>query len=322
MNIIILSGGSIKGAFQAGVLKGIAQNTKYKLYRPDDTIILGTSVGSLNGLFILHEIALSRARLSNTTWNTITSSLINFYLDIKKPSDIVKKRNALKIAWDILSGTWGGLYTLEPLIDKMKTFILDIYHYLPFNIPAPALYVSYVDLDSSQLSFKKVWGLDALKYVVASASIPIVFPAVDNYLVDGGLRSVIPDFLSEILKTIPNNMGTSLSIFIISTHPDSDTPMKPMMSRTAVSILERTTDIMVQEIIRGDIEQLKEAIICKNNSITLTCCNRSFNLNGIYLFRPEHYIDVSIDNFDNKDIKEMIQYGIEIANKPVLLFSP
>lgn len=43
----VLSGGSIKGAFQAGVLTDLLTSNKF---RPD--AIYGTSVGSLNGAFI------------------------------------------------------------------------------------------------------------------------------------------------------------------------------------------------------------------------------------------------------------------------------
>ena len=48
--ILVLAGGSVKGAFQAGVIKALFE----KGYRPD--AIYGVSAGSLNAAYLVNQL--------------------------------------------------------------------------------------------------------------------------------------------------------------------------------------------------------------------------------------------------------------------------
>ena len=71
-NALVLSGGSIRGAFQAGAIAHVLE----KGFKPDG--IYGTSVGSLNGGFLAERAG--RSKTKEPAWPAIGKELENFWL--------------------------------------------------------------------------------------------------------------------------------------------------------------------------------------------------------------------------------------------------
>jgi NTE family protein len=69
---LVLSGGSVKGAFQAGAIKALIE----KGYTFDK--IYGISVGSLNGTFMCNEAGKQVAFGNKIDWKYIGDHLVDF----------------------------------------------------------------------------------------------------------------------------------------------------------------------------------------------------------------------------------------------------
>lgn len=104
---LVLSGGSVKGAFQAGVIAEVFNSG----FAPD--AIYGTSAGSMNGAFLAERAG--RAGTSEN-WPEIGNELVNFWQDnITSFEKIGKKRNIFKLAWNLARNKFDGLVDTSPL---------------------------------------------------------------------------------------------------------------------------------------------------------------------------------------------------------------
>ena len=115
---LVLTGGSIKGAFQVGALKAILE----KGYKFD--FIYGISVGSLNSTFITNEAGKQNVPLESLDWQAIGTNLMNFWLDnIKKPENVAKKRSTIALVWSIITNNFKGLVDTTPIQTLVKDTI-------------------------------------------------------------------------------------------------------------------------------------------------------------------------------------------------------
>src|SRR5438132_527026 len=115
---LVLSGGAVKGSFQAGAIKAVIEHG----FIPD--IIYGISVGSLNGAFLAMKAAeIKRKTGADPTpddWKGFAQSLVNFWTEnIKEPNDVAIQRNILVDAWDILMEKFDGLSDTTPIGDDV-----------------------------------------------------------------------------------------------------------------------------------------------------------------------------------------------------------
>ena len=101
---LVLSGGSVKGAFQAGAIAEVLESG----YKP--TAIYGTSVGSLNGAFLAERAGRLAPSQVESAWPSIGAELEEFWRrEITSFARIGRRRCILRLAWDILTNRFNGL---------------------------------------------------------------------------------------------------------------------------------------------------------------------------------------------------------------------
>ena len=219
---LILSGGGARGAFQVGAEKYARQ---VKGYQWD--IIAGVSVGAMNGAMLaMHRYArlmelwdhISNGQVYTGGFNLI--SLVKIFLGAK---------------------SFYGNSPLQALMQQEFEAgrIIDDLH------------VGAVSLISGEYVQFTRESLELSKAILASASIPVVWPPVDispdfSTMVDGGVRNISP--VGDVLELDPDE------IVIINCGAEQPVAM-PDAGSNVLSIGMRTLDIMQNEIFVNDMKE-------------------------------------------------------------------
>lgn len=318
MKALVLSGGSIKGAYQAGAISTVLK----KGFKP--TLIYGVSVGSLNGAFIADRAgAQVISGNSNPDWEGIGQELTTFWTaNIRSFKDIGKKRGSFGIFWKILRKKFTGLLKMGPLTDLMRRSLS-----AERIKKAPAIFhAGVVDLESGEF-FNATHGSAGNKlvdFVIASTREPIKMPIhwiktkppkggaeKELPLVDGGARNIAP--LGEAI-----GKGAT-EIVVIACQPEDIKPAADGLNyRDFFKIASRTLAIMTNEIVNND---LKVAEATNRYCLQHGDPKKDFLVGDddahhaghkfvpIRIIRPKEPIKVSITEFTTADIALMIKQG-------------
>lgn len=270
MRILILSAGGSKGAYQAGVVKYLS--TKYRW-----DIIAGNSVGAVNASFL---------------------SQFDKDMQWKGGNDLYKLWKNIKGKGDIYSDYWifsyivarykGGLYSQKPL-RKLLERNVDFDKVAKSNVD---LYVGAVSSTTEEMRIVSNEEEDLLKWVLASAAIPILLRPVGidgDLWLDGGLRDMIFD-ISKIGAKV-----TAVDI-VLGQNLNHKVAHK---SKDMLDIIERTVDIATKEIIIND----------------LTSIVMNSNVKELNLYEPSVPLDVESLDFDPKQIARMLKLGYDDAKR-------
>ena len=293
---LVLSGGGSKGAFEVGAIDYLVHQR-----RMDFQTYLGTSVGALN-VAILGQ-ARNRGELLDQTeklkaiWLEITGNhcLYDGGLLI-----------ALRLILDGALFHPNGLRRLlEEHVDLDRLFD-----------PASVVKVVTVALETGELLYadsrRPDLQADYQKYILASASIPLFFPAVPiagKHWYDGGLRDMTP--LGAVFEENPDE------IIVIVTYPLGP-KLEPILPeakpRGALGALLRSLSILTSEIAANDL-QLASAI----NKRHLRFPGR--RRVPIRLISPAQQLpgDSALD-FSPDSIRENMKKGYEAAQSPRILY--
>ncbi len=155
---IALSGGAARGIAHIGVLKALEENGIY----PD--VISGTSMGAIVGLF--YSAGYSPDEMQCILREEKFYKVLGF--------------NFLK----------SGLFNLEPLKDIFK----DKIKVNDFSVLKKKFFVAISNLNSGRVEIKSEGDL-LFEYVIASASLPFIFPSQQingQTYIDGGLFNNLP----------------------------------------------------------------------------------------------------------------------------------
>jgi len=186
---LVLAGGGARGSYQVGMLQELIGNQGI-----DFNVIRGVSVGALNASFL----AQASARGGVEALKERLESLYGIWTAITGNNDIYSERGGFPA---IVVGA-DSLYSLEPLRELIEK-----------RISVEALRKSGRDFAVGTVSLVKgayrEWrprDRGFLEKLLASASIPFIFPYVDfgaerDVLVDGGVRNMTP--LSSALPQNP-----------------------------------------------------------------------------------------------------------------------
>jgi NTE family protein len=309
---LVLSGGSVKGAFQAGAL-----SVALKHYQPE--AIYGVSVGALNGAFIANranEIA-SHGRKIN--WETIGSELCEFWIDeIQYPEDIILRRSIMGAAINVAFHKWNGLYSNSPLKAKIDGFMKETVFEIPGTI---YLSVGVVDLHSGEKIYVdfQASGMHFKDYILASASIPFIMPTSQierNYglraFLDGGLRNSSP--LSQALKK------GATEVLCIYCHPEDIGENYSFNSRVFKQYSERILDIVTNESIHNDhkLGVLYNKLLATGIDVAdpQSPLYGKIIVEGIEKpLRPQEQLEIDIEDFNKDDICRLIDLGRSAAEK-------
>lgn len=283
--ILVLAGGSVKGAFQAGVMKAMMERG----YQPD--AVYGVSVGSLNAAYFVNQLGMQALTGGPISFTDASQDLWDFWeTRITSPKSLSKPFNIFQLGLTALRKKFKGLVDTQPL-RNLLTEVLSIrnLHASPIDLKIGAVNImdgTVYYVDASEEYF--------LDYLMASSAVPILMPVVKingetrRSFLDGALRDVAP-----IKKAVDD--GAS-HIVCISCHMES-IEGGHFDSGDLLALVDRVMDIAVNEILNADI---KEVMISKTTI-------------EIQSIRPPQPLTIDIQKFNKMDIRRMLELGYQVG---------
>ena len=303
MKALVLGGGSLKGAWQVGVIHAILDTG----FKPE--MIYGISAGALNGSFMVNEAGKQFIQKGEIDWDLVNKKLLKFWLEnIRQPSDIGVLKSKFSLGIDTLLSRFDGLIDTNPLHEKLKKHLdIKILRRSPIHLK-----VGTVNINTGQMHYANPLEDHFLDYLRASSSLPFIMPAIQiggdhrEAYMDGGLREVVP-----LRKAIEDG---ATEIYCVATHPKNRS-LEHFNYRSFFSLIERIKDITVNQFENSDIEWA-ENYTKSYGSIG------SFNLTKkikLTIIRPEEPLHIELTDFNVKDIKEIIKKGYEYGHEKLNL---
>lgn len=211
---LALSGGSIKGAFQAGALLALEESGKLDNVR----VAAGTSVGALNAMALSYLPA---------------KDLVDIYKSLKKRSDVFKP------SWWRLK----GLYSTEP-VNKL---MLEAIRNRPKRFDSVAV---CINLESGLQRYAHSDEPGYKQFVKASAVIPMFMEPIKGFEAwyDGGVFEHTP------ARWVMQQMEEDEEVFVITTRPVNKLQRYKLRFPHIWHSLYATVDKrMLDEIFRNDL---------------------------------------------------------------------
>ncbi|MGD8752904.1 MAG: patatin-like phospholipase family protein, partial [Anaerolineales bacterium] len=164
---LVLSGGSIKGAFQAGAIAEVLESD----FEPD--AIYGTSVGSLNGGFLAERTGRAAKADEAPDWPAIGRELEAFWRhNITSFDQIGRKRSLLELVYQVLRKRFDGLIDTTPLKVLVNEIMrTDHLRSSPVHFSACA-----VNVANGEPEYATPEDSSILDYIIASTAIPMMMP--------------------------------------------------------------------------------------------------------------------------------------------------
>jgi NTE family protein len=284
---LILSGGGARGAFQVGAEKYARQ---VKGYQWD--IIAGVSVGAMNGAML----AMHRYTRLMELWDNISDDQV--YTGGFNLISLIKIFFGHK-----------SFYGNGPLQNLMQQEfeagrIIDDLH------------VGAVSLVSGEYVQFTRESLELSKAILASASIPVVWPPVDvstDYpaMVDGGVRNISP--VGDVLDLDPDE------IVIINCSPEQPAIL-PNAPSNVLSIGIRTLDIMQNEIFVNDMKAFLRINALVKEVEQQGCVLHNPKTGKPYKYYPCQVIEPDSElgetlDFSKKSIQVALKMGVRRARE-------
>ncbi len=301
--MLVLAGGSVKGAFQAGVVKALAETG----FHPD--VIYGISAGSLNAAFLVN--ALGRQKLDGQllSFQQAADDLWDFWeTRITSPACLSKPLSIFELGWTAFTKKFRGLVSTKPLRDLMEE-VLSIRH---LQASPVGLQIGAVNIMEGRIHYVDPSTPEFFDYLMASSAVPILMPVVKiggedrrSYL-DGGLRDVTP-----VRRALEDG---GKHIVCISCHPEA-IEGGHFDSGDLLALVDRVMDIAVNEILNAD---LRETILINNSlpadgSVLKEGPYQGFHRIELESIRPNQPISIDIQHFTKLDIRRMLEVGYALG---------
>jgi NTE family protein len=291
VDALVLSGGNIKGAYQAGIISTLLKGG----YQPG--IATGISVGALNAGFLAGITPLGQP----IDWPAAGFALETFWrTSVTGPAQFVKKRNVFDIAARLIGNKWGGLVNTDPLVGVVR----EVLTRRDPRKTAIQLRVGAVDVVTGELIYKGAEAADLVEYIVASTAEPVLMPWREiggTPYYDGGLRDIAP--LKQAIKLGATGIIAGLC------QPENCGPVPPNFDKGNVThLVTRVSEIVTSEILRNDIEnflEVNEALRAGGNDPNLA----GKRVIPILVVRPHEPIPLNLTSFTSEDIARMIEMG-------------
>lgn len=266
---MVLAGGGSRGAYQAGAMIGLAGAG----YRPD--IIIGTSVGAINGAYLL---AAQDSRHLAEVWTRIRlGNVIRFRFDV----------------W--LFWRWRSIGWSKPLRRLLKKEI----DFERLHQTRTQFMVTTVDLCCARARIFKGPEVD-LDVLMAAAAIPGIFPPVEidgHVYVDGGVLGVAP--VRHAIEA-----GADEVVVILNDRRDQAQRRAP---QNLPQVLVRVADIRAQYEIQHDLRRSQEV----NEMIERGIAWKEQRFVGLHLLEPRQAALDGILSFHPQRLRERVAQGEE-----------
>jgi NTE family protein len=307
---LVLGGGSIKGAYQAGVIRTLLN----KGFKPD--YLYGISVGSLNAAFLadrasllgktkgeyfaaIGETQLPPAAAINesdfVTWEFIGDELVSFWIEkITSPSALIKRTDTVGNVFSVLTNNFDGLVSVGPLRELVAK-ALKRERLVASPIPTE---IGAVNIDTAALVFAQKDDVYFREFIIASTAIPLAMPIVSipegpnkGRYCDGSVKTILP------VKYAADS-GPANRLVCIACQPVLQS-YKPLKNpKNIIQLLQRASDIAADDVINHDFEYAdkppkKIVLIRPKEPISLAV----------------HNSDLEITEFSSVDVRAMIELG-------------
>jgi len=256
----VLSGGGAKGIFEASVIRELMKAGS----KPD--FVVGTSAGSLNAMGLR-------------------------YLG---PDGLMAMWSAIKGRSDILSDHWwkipfngSGRYGMGPLKKTLTTLAA---RNPATDIEAIACFVNLRDTLAYYRSSAHHTPAEMVEATLASSAIPFYMEPVSGYLVDGGVREIVP------IQYAYDRLEDGDEIIVVTCQPVGAQAVDPLDESypKALSYGLRALDIRDHQVLMGNLEVAGDKKI------------------SIRLYAPSRYLYGTFD-FDPAKLAMAAAHGIEIV---------
>ncbi len=312
---LVLGGGAIKGAYQAGAIKVLFA----KGFVPDH--LYGISVGSLNAAFLcdrayflgnpkstyfseLKEKPPAGAALNTPVdWPFLGEQLVAFWQQkITAPSTLVKQWPEVGVAFHALFGDFNGFLSVAPL-KRLVESTVDVKRLQASKVPAA---IGAVNLDTAKIKYLDNADPDFKQFIIASAAVPLVMPIAEiksgtnaGRYVDGGVKHIVP-----IKDAAADGIATHM-IAIVCQAPLKTEKYEALANvKDVIQLARRYSDIASDNTIETDIGYALHKKIA--------------------VIRPEAPLETEIKNpgaeitnFTTTDINNLIARGEYYAEKKI-----
>jgi NTE family protein len=276
--ILVLAGGSIKGAFQAGVIKALFDQG----YQPD--AIYGVSAGSLNAAYLVNQFGQQANAHLPISYPQAARDLWDFWeLRITHPQSLSKPFNLFELGWSALTKKFKGLVDTSPLRELLQ----DVLQSRNLSASPVGLKVGAVNVLDGAMHYVDPSFENFQEYLLASSAVPILMPVVKingetrkSYL-DGGLRDVAP-----LQKAIQDG---ATEVVVIACHTEM-IEGGDFDSGDLLALVDRVMDIAVNEILNADLRMQRSEV-------------------KLRIIRPKQPLSIDIQHFTKMDIRRMLEMG-------------
>lgn len=320
---LVLSGGSIKGAFQAGAIAYLLEQG----FVPD--AIYGTSVGSLNGGFLAERAGRAVRQGEEVDWKGLGQDLEKFWLTkLQSPAQVANKRGFIGLAAALVRNRFDGLIDTSPL-RKMVEQELD-----PDNLRSSPVqfHACSINLTTGEATYATPDYAGILDYIIASTAIPIEMPVTligKSPYVDGGVREVAP------LKRAIEDQADEIVCIVCQPEKLQGISFRP---GNLIEFAFRLMEILTNELVNNDLEQfhqvndwLEEYARSRTELVgslagampeqdaaaqvdkLLSGLRGKWRSIKIHVIRPKSEIVLDLLGFKPKDIEEVLKQGRHAA---------
>lgn len=281
---LVLSGGGVKGAYQAGVLAGFEQRWPARKIQSYDAFY-GISVGAINS-----------AAYSQYLW-AAGNGLVEMW---KKISNKDVKTHWLPFSF--LQGFFkGSFYNTKPLKKLLEK-------HFDHKLVSKPCFVGAVSLNTNEIKYfdcREPYAIDA---ILASSAFPGFLQPREidgDFFVDGGVRDLTPIHLAI-------EHGADEIDAIICSNPFA-VRSGNKKKFNVFEVLMETIDSMMAEVMINDVKmaEMYNKLLEHENIED----KRKVKINLIY---PEKPLGGSSLDFDPENIKKMIEIGINDGLNKVL----
>ena len=310
--ILVLAGGSVKGAYQAGVIRAVFEAG----FRPD--AIYGISAGSMNASFLVNDFGRSFLENDgNLNHNQTAHDLCDFWMNnIQTPSSLALRRGTYDLGMSTIRRNFEGLLDTTPLREILHNNI----QIRNLNASPIGLKVGAVDIINGSIVYADPTNEHFLDYIMASSAIPILMPVVNigglkkmAYL-DGGLRDVAP-----VKKAIKDG---ATEIICVACHARNiDGGYFPYGNLLA--LVDRVMDIAVNECLNADLDwaEFRNECLPRDGSPGEFGILEGQSRIKLKIIRPERPLNIDIQGFDQEDIERMILLGYQHGRDEMALYN-